>query len=110
MKTLYVASCCLFLVAIACDLIAKRYASNALRVAAASMTHSQSDRTQADREATATARVSDCFGLAGFVMIVPAGLFWLGSVIVGKQQGKRLTPVISSLLLATYVAMFLIMV
>jgi hypothetical protein len=102
MRSLYTIACCLFLTAITCDLIGKRYYAKAAGTVASMNELGGSERAQAAHESRTAARIGDFFSVAGLAAAGLAGLCWCGSLFRDNRQSRRYRWAISSTLLITY--------
>lgn len=102
MKALYVTSCLMFLLAVACNLAAKHEYSGAMRVNAAAVGIGDVAAVSAQTDGGRLVVRGERMEVTGWVTVVCSMVLWAGSWMVGRKQGKRLTPVVPAVLLVAY--------
>jgi len=130
MKPLYILSCLLILVAIACEFEAKHYdalpsreiakataelwakrceATSKLELANSIITN-QSIPTKTSKTAAAARSLAGYYHIAGLAILITAIYLWILSYSKGKMVNRRLTPILPILLLITYCSMAIVAV
>jgi hypothetical protein len=104
-KVVYWLVSCLFLAAIAADLVAKNYHSAAAGTIARAVAQNQAAKAQAATESQTCMRVGDCCWCAGMTLAGLGLALWSVSWITAKGNGKRFRPLIPVVLFLAYVAL-----
>jgi hypothetical protein len=110
MKTLHIMACCLFLAAIVADFGGKSYYSTAATTLAKAVAAGRTDDATARVEANAALSTGNRLTSLGMVIATIGLAVWLTSIILGRRQGRRMSPVVPLVMFAAYVLLFLLMV
>ena len=110
MKTLYILACCLLACAVILDLAGKNSYSFSARSRARCLKAQPTELERIKQECKAALALGDRLTMGGMVAAAGGLLFWIASAIVGRNRGKRLTPVLPMGLLAAYVLLFFVCV
>ena len=102
MKTLYIASCLMFLLAVVCNLAAKHEYSGALRVRAVAVGIGGAAAMPVQAEGGRLVVQGERIEVVGWVAVACAIVLWGGAWMVGRKQGKCLTPLVPVVLLVAY--------
>ena len=110
MRILYIVACCLLMAAVVLDIAGKNRFSFAARCRAKSLMAEPPKEGRIKQESNAALAVGNRLATGGMVAAAGGLLVWIASAIVGRNQERRLTPVLPLGLLAAYVLLFLVCV
>lgn len=110
MKTLYILACCFLVCAVVLDIAGKNQYSFSARSRARSLKAQPTELERIKQESKATLVLGNRATMGGMVAAAAGLLFWIASAIVGRNQEKRMTPVLPLGLLAVYVLLLFVCV
>ena len=103
MKTLYAIACCLFLAAIASKFVAEQHFATATIDRAKSYRLGDVQPMKSRHRSEAEVQIGNRFVFAGLPVAGLGIAAWIASSAQGRREGKRLTPIIPSVLCIAYV-------
>ncbi|MDY0167731.1 MAG: hypothetical protein RBS80_14380 [Thermoguttaceae bacterium] len=110
MRNLHIAACCLLVSAIALDIASKTRYSLAARWRAEGVEAQPTEQEHVKQESETALAGGNRLALGGLVTAFGGLVLWCASVVVGRTQGRRFTPVIPLALLAAYMLLFFVAV
>ena len=103
----YIIACLCLLVAIGCEMAAKRCYAHAAIITAEATSQKQAESAAVRQQASSAAAQGNWFSLAGLGAVLLGIAFWILSARQGWREERRLSPVLPLALAIAYIMLML---